>query len=101
MFFQIATKAQAQKVNNILSDNFLKTGGLTTTLVHSGQQWDAPNGWAPLQWISYKGLLNYGFNDSAHQLRTNWTNAILNVYATTGKMTEKYDVWNKDGAQRR
>jgi len=31
-------------------------GGLATTLVNSGQQWDAPNGWAPLQWIAVVGL---------------------------------------------
>lgn len=98
LFFQIASKEQAEYVNTILRDRFLKPGGLSTTLQHSGQQWDAPNGWAPLQWIAYKGLLNYGFNELAAQVKANWINANLKVYATTGKMTEKYDVWNKDGA---
>jgi alpha,alpha-trehalase len=70
---------------------------MTTTLSHSGQQWDAPNGWAPLQWIVFKGLLNYGFNDLAHLLKTNWITANLKVYSQTGKMTEKYDVWSDNG----
>ncbi len=34
----------------------LKPGGLTTTTVNSGQQWDAPNGWAPLQVGGGRGL---------------------------------------------
>ncbi len=97
LFFQIASSAQSEKVATLLQQKFLKPGGLTTTLEHSGQQWDAPNGWAPLQWITFKGLMNYGFSDLASQVKTNWTNANLKVYAKTGKMTEKYDVWNKDG----
>jgi len=97
LFFEVATHEQAKAVEKILHDKFLKPGGLTTTLLHSGQQWDAPNGWAPLQWIAYRGLRNYGLEDLANQLKTNWINVNLKVYANTGKMTEKYDVWNKNG----
>jgi alpha,alpha-trehalase len=97
LFFEVATPTQALAVEKILINDFLKTGGMTTTLENSGQQWDAPNGWAPLQWICYKGLLNYGLETSANQLKSNWLNANLKVYNATGKMTEKYDVWNKDG----
>jgi alpha,alpha-trehalase len=39
-------------------------------------------------------LLNYGLDDLANQLKSNWTNANLKVYQKTGKMTEKYDVWS-------
>lgn len=97
LFFEVATSDQANAVEKILRDKFLKPGGLTTTLLHSGQQWDAPNGWAPLQWIAYRGLLNYGLEDLANQLKTNWVNVNLKVYANSGKLTEKYDVWSKDG----
>lgn len=97
LFFEIATPNQAIQVEKILSEQFLKPGGMTTTLVTSGQQWDAPNGWAPLQWISYKGLLNYGFYELAEKLKTNWISANRKVYEHTGKMTEKYDVWNDHG----
>jgi alpha,alpha-trehalase len=51
-----------------------------------------------LQWIAYKGLLNYGFDALATQIKMNWTTANLKVYAQTGKMTEKYDVFSNDGA---
>lgn len=66
-------------------------------MINSGQQWDAPNGWAPLQWIACKGFLNYGLDELANEIKIHWTTTNLKVYANTGKMTEKYDVWNKDG----
>lgn len=97
LFFKIATADQALCVEKILRDKFLKPGGMTTTLSHSGQQWDAPNGWAPLQWIVYIGLLNYGYNNLAQMLKTNWITTNRKVYNQTGKMTEKYDVWNDSG----
>ncbi len=97
LFFEIASPDQAINVEKILRERFLKPGGMTTTLYNSGQQWDAPNGWAPLQWIAYKGLLNYGFDKSALSLKTNWTIINRKVYNKTGKMTEKYDVWSDHG----
>ena len=94
LFFGLATEEQAKAVSEVLKSKFLKPGGLTTTLEFSGQQWDAPNGWAPLQWITYKGLQRYGHDNVANQVRANWMNANMKVYSTTGKMTEKYDVWS-------
>lgn len=96
LFFRIATIQQAAAVAETLETQFLKPGGVTTTLVFSGQQWDAPNGWAPLQWMSFKGLTNYGFTGLANRIKDNWLNANLKVYEKTGKMTEKYDVCNED-----
>ncbi|MBS1975920.1 MAG: alpha,alpha-trehalase TreF [Bacteroidetes bacterium] len=98
LFFEIATPDQALGVEVLLREKFLKHGGLTTTLIHSGQQWDAPNGWAPLQWIASKGLMNYGFDDLGREVCHRWTQTVIKVYQKTGKMTEKYDVWNEDGA---
>lgn len=96
LFFKIATQEQAEKVAKILMDKFLKTGGLTTTLAETGQQWDAPNGWAPLQWIAYVGLSNYGLTEAADAIKSNWLKANERIYQKTGKMTEKYDVFNQD-----
>ena len=77
--------------------NFLKPGGLITTTLESGQQWDAPNGWAPLQWISYKGLKSYGFEELANKIKVNWLSLNEAVYKSTGKFTEKYNVTNTSG----
>lgn len=97
LFFDIATKTQATAVGNVLRDKFLKPGGLVTTLNFTGQQWDAPNGWAPLQWISYRGLMNHDLTDLAQQVQARWMKVNESVYQSSGKMTEKYDVCNEDG----
>ena len=92
LFFGISTKKQAEKVANILAKKFLKKGGLLTTLSTTGQQWDAPNGWAPLQWVAFKGLLNYDITKLAQSIKENWGERNVEVYEKTGKMTEKYNV---------
>ncbi len=92
LFFEIATEQQAKAVRDRLMEDFLKAGGLLTTLDDSGQQWDAPNGWAPLQWISVHGLLNYGYDQEAREIMERWLATNERVYKNTGKMMEKYNV---------
>jgi alpha,alpha-trehalase len=92
LFFSVADKKQAEAVAKIIEEQFLQPGGLQTTLSNTGQQWDAPNGWAPLQWITYKGLKNYGHDKLANEIKNRWTALNEKVYAATGKMMEKYNV---------
>jgi alpha,alpha-trehalase len=82
----------AKKAAAIIQEEFLKPGGLVTTLNTSGQQWDAPNGWAPLQWITYKAMMNYGEEDLALEVKTRWMRTNKRVFLQTGKMMEKYNV---------
>jgi alpha,alpha-trehalase len=92
LFFQLAESSQAKDVAHILETEFLKQGGLLYTLTASGQQWDAPNGWAPMQWLAYKGLKNYKIDALANTIKTRWLKLNERVYKTTGKMMEKYNV---------
>ena len=92
LFFNIATTEQAENVAQHLEAKFLKDGGLQTSLRNTGQQWDAPNGWAPLQWMAYKGLLNYGHMTLAKKISHHWKALNEKTYAATGKMMEKYNV---------
>ncbi|QBA63147.1 trehalase family glycosidase [Muriicola soli] len=92
LFFELATPEQARGVRDKLMSEFLRDGGLVTTLENSGQQWDAPNGWAPLQYISVQGLLNYGYVDEAKMIMERWLALNERVYNDTGKMMEKYNV---------
>jgi len=92
LYFNIATKKQAKQVARKLKKVFLRDGGLLTTLAYTGQQWDAPNGWAPLQWMSYRGLKNYGQDKLADQIADRWIDNNIRVYENTGKMVEKYNV---------
>ena len=62
LFTNVATEQQANLVQQQIKSKFLKDGGIVTTIYHTGQQWDAPNGWAPLQWIAVKGLMNYHYD---------------------------------------
>lgn len=92
LYFNLASKNQAEIAKNNLQLKFLKPGGLTTTLSNTHQQWDAPNGWAPLQWIAINGLSNYGYNELGKEIATRWVNLNKNVYQRTGKLMEKYNV---------
>lgn len=98
LFFEIASSKQADSVAALIKEKFLFPGGLVTTLYATGQQWDAPNGWAPLQWITYKGLKNYGFDELAGTIKKNWLSNCEKVYAATGKMMEKYNVMDTSAA---
>ncbi len=92
LFFNLASPEQCVKVAACLEEKFLQPGGLLTTLTVTGEQWDAPNGWAPLQWIAYKGLQKNGQVELANRVRHNWMRNNEKVYAATGKMMEKYNV---------
>ncbi|MBK7407989.1 MAG: alpha,alpha-trehalase TreF [Saprospirales bacterium] len=92
LFFQVATSEQADAVANALEARLLKPGGFVTTENHTGQQWDAPNGWAPLQWIGIQGLTNYGKTDLATRAKDAWVKLNVAVYQRTGKLVEKYNV---------
>ncbi len=92
LFFRLATAEQATRVHDRLKADFLQVGGWVTTLNQTSQQWDWPNGWAPLQWIVYQGLMNYGFAETARDGRNRWLNLNDKVFKATGKMMEKYNV---------
>ncbi|MVM35106.1 alpha,alpha-trehalase TreF [Spirosoma sp. HMF4905] len=92
LFFKLATPEQAARVHDRLKADFLQAGGWVTTLNQTGQQWDWPNGWAPLQWIVYRALTNYGFTETANEGRDRWLALNDKVFRATGKMMEKYNV---------
>ena len=92
LFFKVATEEQAKAVAGTIEKNFLMSGGVVTTLETTGQQWDAPNGWAPLQWITIVGLENYGHHELAAEVASRWVNLNSDVFKRTGKLMEKYNV---------
>ena len=92
LYARIATKPQADRVAERLRREFLKEGGLIATLTHNGQQWDAPNGWAPLQWVAIEGLRHYGHHDLANEIKHRWMRVNMKVFTEKHKLIEKYDV---------
>jgi len=92
LFVKIATPAQAVAVAKTIESTLLKDGGIVTTTNTTGQQWDAPNGWAPLQWIAVNGFKNYNRITLAKTIALRWLSLTEKVYANTGKLMEKYNV---------
>jgi alpha,alpha-trehalase len=87
----IATREQAARVAGNLSE-FEQPGGLQTSAVASGNQWDAPFGWAPLQLIAVRGLRRYGFSEAADRIAMKFLSLVRDEYLKRGTMVEKYDV---------
>ena len=85
-------KSKVNQIATTVTKYLLQPGGLVTTTVFSGQQWDWPNGWAPLQWIAVRGLQNFGMEQLAETIAQNWVFLNEKVFNATGKMMEKYDV---------
>jgi alpha,alpha-trehalase len=92
LYFGVATPEQGRAVAGRLERDFLESGGFVTTRISSGQQWDAPNGWPPLQWLAIEGVRLHGRSDLADRARARWLALNRRTYRATGKMTEKYDV---------
>lgn len=92
LYFEIANAHQASGIAAMLNEKLLRAGGIVTSVNTTGQQWDAPNGWAPLQWIAASGLKRYGFDELANTIAARWTTLNEKVYTSTGKMMEKYNV---------
>jgi alpha,alpha-trehalase len=92
LFVGLATPQQAARVTAAVQAQLLKGGGIVTTTIDSGQQWDAPNGWAPLQWIAVRGVARYGNEALAHEVARRWVATVRRVYANTGRIFEKYHV---------
>lgn len=96
LYFGLAEPGQGRAVAERLERDFLSPGGFVTTEIASGQQWDAPNGWPPLQWLTVQSLCRYGRPDLAQTARERWLDLNRRTYRATGKMTEKYDVLDLD-----
>lgn len=92
LFVGMASREQADAVADLTHAQLLAPGGLRTTLTRTGQQWDAPNGWAPLQWIAVSGLDRNGHGEFARTIASRWIATVARTYQETGKMLEKYDV---------
>jgi alpha,alpha-trehalase len=92
-----ASQEQADAVAQKLEKKFLKNGGLVTTLHENGQQWDSPNGWAPLQWIAIEGLRQYGHDQLADEIKKRWLALNEKVFKDTHRLVEKYNVVDGDG----
>ena len=87
----IATRRQAAHVLANLR-RFECLGGLQTSDNTSGNQWDAPYGWAPMQLLAAQGLRRYGYNQAADRISVNFLSLVLKEFIAHRTIVEKYDV---------
>jgi alpha,alpha-trehalase len=91
----IADRQQAARVVSNLKQ-FERAGGLQTSTRTSGNQWDAPFGWAPMQMIAVGGLRRYGYNEEADRIAANFLSVILKEFIKHNTIVEKYDVERRE-----
>lgn len=96
LFVDIASAQQARSVKSTLMSTFLQEGGLLTTLNATSQQWDSPNGWAPLHWFAVIGLRNYGYKEDARNVMQRWLKTVDAHFIKSGNIMEKYNVHSLD-----
>ena len=74
-------------------------GGLPTSLQDTLQQWDFPNGWAPLQMFAIEGLSRLGEpgNSIASQIASAWLQNNYNGWLGAHQMFEKYNATSTSG----
>jgi neutral trehalase len=94
LFLHVANQHQAEMEAQTVRRKLLMPGGIATTLVVSGQQWDHPNGWAPLQWIAVVGLKNYNEVQLAETIAKRWSCENIDGYQMSRILVEKYNLVN-------
>jgi alpha,alpha-trehalase len=87
----IASQGQAERLRSNLPI-FEKAGGLQTSDRVTGNQWDAPYGWAPLHILAVEGLRRYGFSNDADRISRKFLSVVVRDFQAHGTIKEKYDM---------
>ncbi|KAI3693703.1 hypothetical protein L1987_76653 [Smallanthus sonchifolius] len=77
------------------SSGLVRAAGIATSLRNSSEQWDFPNGWAPIQQMIVEGLVRSGSKEArslAKDIAIRWIRTNYATYKTSKAMHEKYDV---------
>ena len=98
LFVGLAPRERAAHTLRSAECALLRQGGLATTTRRTGQQWDAPNGWAPLQWIADQAARRYGRPALAQAIDARFLASVEKVYASEHRLVEKYVVDGSGGA---
>ncbi|KAG5889183.1 hypothetical protein JTB14_033660 [Gonioctena quinquepunctata] len=81
-------------MNYLQNKNILYPGGIPSTVEHTGEQWDFPNAWPPLQHMVIVGLNNTGDSHAvrlAYEIAEKWVRSNYKGFSNTKAMFEKYD----------
>jgi len=92
LYVGMATHEQADKLETAVRTRLLTPGGILTTEYESGEQWDFPNGWAPLQWMAIQGFKLYGNDALGNEIARSWLTTVNHFYQRHHKLIEKYHI---------
>ncbi|XP_038874264.1 probable trehalase [Benincasa hispida] len=93
--FYSDSKQMKKVLKSIRNSGLLCNAGIATSMINSGEQWDFPNGWAPIQHMIVEGLARSGLKEAralAEDIVARWLQTNYVAYKHTGYMHEKYDV---------
>lgn len=82
----------ARQAARQVKEQLLKPGGVISNADSSKWQWDAPNGWAPMQWMAVWGLDRCGQRELAREIGQRWIKLNFDYYARNSKLMDKYNV---------
>ncbi len=88
----MATHEQAERLSDAVKSRLLTPGGILATEYETGEQWDKPNGWAPLQWMAIQGFKQYGNDSLGDEIAWSWLHTVNHFYKTHHKLIEKYHI---------
>lgn len=80
---------RAERTAQTARRRLLRPGGLGTSEHETDEQWDRPNGWAPLQWMGIEGCRAYGL-DLADDIRERWLRSVQALFDREHRLVEKY-----------
>ena len=92
MYTKVATAEQAKKTMALFENLNIAygiSGGEDGDTWHC--QWDYPNVWAPVQFVMYKALKNYGYDSQARSVAEKFVNLVETNFEKTGNFWEKYN----------
>ena len=90
LYVGLATPEQARSTARVAETQLLTPSGIATTTERTGEQWDEPNLWAPLQWVAVEGLRRYGEEAFARRVAEGFLARVQAVYDRDRKLVEKY-----------
>ena len=92
LYVGMVTHEQADRIAVAVRERLLTPGGMMATEYETGEQWDKPNGWAPLQWMAIQGFKLYGNDELGDQIARSWLNTVNGFYQQHHKLIEKYHI---------
>lgn len=92
LYVGMATHEQADQLAEAVRTRLLTPGGILATEYETGEQWDNPNAWAPLQWMAIQGFKRYAHDELGDEIARSWLQTVNHVYQHHHKLIEKYHI---------